>query len=154
VFWHGLMRTLLGIEAGAGEAQTLHGAAMDEVFGNDFLYVLKLDEAVPDGLGIDHYGRSVFALIEAAGLVGADEMFEASVFDGILEGGFELLAALGQTTRARRGFVALVGADKYVVLKFWHGFLFLVSFCNGGSCGPRSFLRQYEIDATRQSYLA
>ena len=115
---------MLGIEAGCGEAQALHGPAMQEVLGDDFIHVFKLDEAVPDGLGIDHDDWAMLALIEAAGLVGADEMLEASVFDGILEGGFELLAAMGKAARAGRGLVALVGADEDVMLKFRHdGFL-------------------------------
>ncbi len=156
VLWYRLMRAMLGIEAGSGEAQPLHGAAMDEVLGDDFFYIFQMNEAVPDGLGIDHHGRAVLALVEAAGLVGTDEMLEASVFDGVLEGGFELFAAVRQAAWAGRGFVALIRTDKDVMFKFRHGggFLFLVSFCNGGSCGLRSFLRQYEIDATRQSYLA
>jgi hypothetical protein len=117
---------MLGIEAGAGETQALYGAAMEEVFGDDFAHVFKLDEAIPDGLGIDHHRGAVFALIEAAGLIGADKMLEASVFDGIFECGFELLAAAGKAARAGRGFVALIRADKDVVLKFRHGGGFLL----------------------------
>jgi hypothetical protein len=146
---------MLGVEAGPGEAQPLHGAAMDEMLGNNFIDVFELDEAVPDGLGINHNRRAVLALIEAAGLIGADEMLEAGIFDRVLECRLQFLAAVRKTAWAGRGFVALIGTDKDVMLKFRHGgFLFLVSFCNGESCGLRSFLRQYEIDATRQSYLA
>jgi hypothetical protein len=117
---------MLGIEAGAGEAQAFHRAAVDEVFGDDFAHVLKLDEAIPDGLGIDHHRGAVLALIEAAGLVGADEMLEASVFDGVFECGFELLTAMRKAAWARRGLVALVRTDKDVVLKFRHGGVFLL----------------------------
>jgi hypothetical protein len=146
---------MLGIEAGAGKSKPLHGTAMDEVFIDDFIDIFEPDEAVPDCLGIDHNGWAVLALVEAAGLVGADEVLEASVLDCVLEGRFELLASLRETAGTGRGFVTLVGADEEMVLKFWHGGTsFFVLFCNGEPCGPRSFLRQYEIDATRQSYLA
>jgi hypothetical protein len=121
VFWHWLMWAMLGVEAGAGEAQTLHGATMDEVFGDNFFYIFKLDKAIPNGLGIDHHRGAVLALVEAAGLVGADKMLEASIFDGVLESGFKLFAATRKAARTRRGLVALVGADEDVVLKFRHG---------------------------------
>src|SRR5665213_2651073 len=94
---------------------------MDEVLGDDFVHIFQMNEAVPDGFGIDHHRRAVLALVEAAGLVGTDEMLEASVFDGVLEGGFEFLAAVRQAARAGRGLVALVRTDKYVMLEFRHG---------------------------------
>ena len=114
------MRAMLGVEAGSGEAQPLHGAAMDEVLGDDLFYIFKLNEAVPDGFGIDHHRRAVLALIEAAGLVGTDKVLETCVFDGILEGGFKLLAAVRQAAWTGRGFVALIRTDKDVMLKFRH----------------------------------
>ena len=83
-----LVRAMLGVEAGCGQAQTFHGAAVDEVLCDDFLHVFQLDEAVPDSLGIDHDRRTMLALVEAAGFVGADEVLEAGIFDGVLEGGF------------------------------------------------------------------
>lgn len=112
---------MFGIEAGAGEPQPLDGAAMDEMLGDNFVHIFKPDEAVPDSLGIDHDRRAMLALVEATGLVGADEVLEAGIFDGVLEGGFELLAASGKTAWAGRGFIALVGADEDMVLKFRHG---------------------------------
>lgn len=155
VLWHRPMRAMLCVEAGSGEAQPLHGTAMDEVLVDDFFYIFQMNEAVPDSFGIDHHRRAMLALIETPRLVGPNQMLETRVLNCIFEGGFELLASVRQATRAGRGFVALICTDKDVMLEFRHsGFLFLVSFCNDGSCGPRSFLRQYEIDATRQSYLA
>ena len=140
VFGRGLVRASLCIQAGAGKSKALDWAAMDEVFCDDFIDIFEVDEAVPDGLGIDHHGRAVLALIEAAGLVGADEMLEASVFDGVLEGGFELLAALRETAWTRCGLVALVGADEEVMFEFrqWGEFL-LCFFCSGGCAGRAAF---------------
>ncbi len=94
------MRTLLGIQASAGQTETLHRAPMDEVFGNDLFHILELHKAIPDPLRIDHHNRAMLALVEAAGLVGADEVLEARVLNGVLEGGFDLLAALGKTAWA------------------------------------------------------
>lgn len=77
---------VLGVETGVGEAQALNGTAVEEMFGDDFFDVFDVDEAVPDGLGIDHDDGAVFALVEAAGFVGPDVVFEASFLDGVLEG--------------------------------------------------------------------
>lgn len=126
------MWAVLGIETGAGKSKALHGAAMDEVLGDDLFDVFKVNEAIPDGLGIDHDDGAVLALVEAAGLVGADEVLEASILDRVLEGRFELLAAMGKAAWTGGRFVALVGADKDMVFKFRHGEdSFFVLFCNG-----------------------
>ena len=108
---------LLGVEAGVGEAKALDGSAVEKMSGDDFRDIFEMDESVPDGLGIDHNDRAVFALVEAAGLVGADVMLEAGFLDGVFEGGFELFAAVGKATGTGGGFVALVGADEDVVVK-------------------------------------
>ena len=113
------MRAVLRVEAGVGKAQALDGTVVEEMFGDDLLDVTRVDVAVPDGLGIDHDDGAVLALIEAAGLVGADVVLEAGFLDGVLEGRFELLAAVRKATGTGGGFVALVGADEDVMVEFW-----------------------------------
>ena len=90
------------------------------MLGDDFFDVFDVDEAVPDGLGVDHDDGAVFALVEAAGFVGPDVVFEAGLLDGILEGGFELFATAGKAAGTVGTFVALVGANEDVVVKFRH----------------------------------
>ncbi len=109
---------LLGVEAGVGKAEALDGTVVEEVFGDDLLDVPDVDVSVPDGFGIDHDYGAVFALVEAAGLVRANVMFEAGFFDGVLEGWFELLAALRKAAGTAGGFVALIGADEDMVVEF------------------------------------
>jgi len=120
VFWQGLMRAMLRIEAGIGEPQTFHGTAMDEVLAHNFIDIFEPHKTIPDSLGIDDDGRPMLALVEAAGLVGADQMLESCLFNGVLEGGFDLLATLGKTARTVCGLVALVGADEEMVLELRH----------------------------------
>ncbi len=93
VFWDWFVGAMLGVEAGVWEAQTLDGTAVEEVLGDDLLDVFDVDEAVPDGLGVDHDDGPVLALVEAAGFVGSDVVLEAGFLDGVLEGGFELFTA-------------------------------------------------------------
>jgi hypothetical protein len=62
----------------------------------------------------------MLALVEAAGLVGADVVLEASFLDGILEGRLELFAAAGETAGARGTLVSLVGADEDMAVELRH----------------------------------
>ncbi len=129
------VRAVVGVEAGVGEAEALDGTAVEDVFGDDLVYVFDVDEAVPDGLGVDDDGGAVLALVEAAGFVGADGVLEAGVFDGVFEGGFELFAAAGAATGTGGGAVALVGADEDVVVKLRHVLEILWGL--GGKVGVR-----------------
>ena len=94
---------------------------MQKVFCHNLIYIFYLDEAIPDSLWIDHNHRPMLALVETAGLIGADAMLQTCLFDGVLECRFDLFAAFWKTTRARCGLVALVCADKDMMLKFRHG---------------------------------
>jgi hypothetical protein len=111
---------MLGVEAGSRQAKPLHGAAMEKVLFDNLVHIFQLDEAVPDRLGIDDDHGAMLALVEAAGLVGANQVLEAGILYSVLEGGFELFAALGKATRAGCVPVALVGANEEMVLKFRH----------------------------------
>ena len=116
------VRAVIGVEACFGEPETLDGATVEDVLGDDLVYVVEIDEAVPDGLGVDDDRRAVLALVEAAGLVGANGVFETGIFESFLEGVFELFAAAGTATRTGGGVVALVGADEDVVVELCHAY--------------------------------
>ena len=119
-FWDWFVGAKLGIEAGVGETQTFYGTAVEKVLGDDLLDVFDVDEAVPNGLGVDHDDWPVLALVEAAGFVGSDVVLEAGFLDGVLEGGFELFTAVWKAAGTVGAFVALVSADKDVVVEFRH----------------------------------
>jgi hypothetical protein len=114
------VRAMLGVDAGFGEAQALDGTAVNEVLLYNLVDVARVNFAVPDGLGVDDDDGTVLALVEAAGLIGADSVFEACVLDRVFEGGLELLGSLRETAGPGGGFVALVGADEDMVLKKRH----------------------------------
>jgi hypothetical protein len=131
---------MLGVEAGSRQAKPLHGAAMEKVLFDNLVHIFQLDEAVPDRFGIDDDHGAMLALVEAAGLVGANQMLEAGVLYSVLEGGFELFSALGQAAGAGCVLVALVGTDKEVVLKFRHRALLSVyCFCDSPCAAHRAF---------------
>ena len=104
---------------------------MNKVLGDNFIHIFKVNEAIPDGLRIDHDHWAMLALIEASGLVGANNMLQSGILDGVLERAFELFAALGKTAWTRCLLVALVGADENVMLKFRHGMDSLLCLLRG-----------------------
>jgi hypothetical protein len=110
----------LCVQTGIGEAEAFDGAAVEEMFGDDLLDVFDVDEAVPDRLRVDDEHGTVLALVETGRLVGADGLFEAGVFNGVLEGGPELFAVLGTAAGAGGAFVALVVTDEEVMFELWH----------------------------------
>jgi len=75
-----------------GEAKAFYGVAAYDVRLDDLVYVRLGDVAVPDGFGIYDYVRTVLALIEATGLVGADAAFQSAggqlLFKEFLQAGF------------------------------------------------------------------
>jgi hypothetical protein len=110
-----------GVNAGVRQNKARDGLSADDVGGDDFVDVVVGDVAVPDGVGVDDDGGSVFALVEASGLVGpngvAHIVFGENLLKFLLELGFGVRIA----TASGMVFVALVGADKDVLFKFWHG---------------------------------
>ena len=110
---------MVGIDAGAGKAEAFDRAAVEEVLLDDLFGVAGFGEAVPDGVGIDDEDGAVLALVEAAGFVDADAVFEARGFDRVLERGAKFLAVVEGAAGAG-GFVTLVEADEEVVLEDWH----------------------------------
>jgi len=73
------------VQARIGQHQTLDGFAADDVRVDDFVDVGFGDVAIPDSIGINNQVRAVLALIEAAGLVGADFALEAALRQFLLE---------------------------------------------------------------------
>jgi hypothetical protein len=113
----GFVGAVLGVEAGVGEQKALDGTAVDEVLADNLVDVFRVDEAVPDRVGIDdHYG-AVLALVETASFVGADFALQAGLLDCVLEGAFQLAAAVAGSTGTGGVFVPLVGADEEVMLE-------------------------------------
>ena len=110
---------MVGVDAGVGKAEALDGATVDEVLLNDLFGVAGFGEAVPDGFGIDDEDGAVLALVEAAGFVDADAVFEARGFDRVLERGAKFLAVVEGAAGAG-GFVTLVEADEEVVFEDGH----------------------------------
>jgi hypothetical protein len=103
-----------------GQHQALHELAADDVLLDDLLDVGLGDVAVPDLLGVDDHRHAVLALVEAARVVGAHDLAEATLAERHLEGVADLHAALALAAAARRVGRALVDADEDMTGKARH----------------------------------
>ena len=135
--------------------------------GNNFIHIGFRNVAVPDSLGVDDHGWSMFALIQAASLVDADAPFQAGNIHGLLEACLQLRFAVGITAGSRAAGFALVDANKYVplilcqevllprnaVVTFHHkGFADWAGFA-GSLCGQENWSRMERMDSNNLTSL-
>jgi hypothetical protein len=79
------MRATFRVHAIVAEAQPLDGPSAYEVFGDNFLRILRRDPAIPDGFRVNHDYRTVLALVQAASLVDANPARKAGGFRKLLQ---------------------------------------------------------------------
>jgi hypothetical protein len=109
-----------GIDAAVSEAQALDGTITHNVGLNDLCHIRESDVAVPDSLGIHDHIRTVFALVEASGLVGADGVFQPAQSQLRLESPLEFGGAGWITASTRMPVGTLVAAYEDVLCEFSH----------------------------------
>ena len=90
------MRARLGIDAGIGQAQSLHRAAIHQVLLHNLCGIFRLHMPVPDSLGIHDYGGPVLALIKATRLVNTDGISQAGGLGVLLQLPLEFALAIGR----------------------------------------------------------
>src|SRR5271157_2682459 len=114
------MGTVGIVQAAFGNQEIIEDFSSQDCFGDDPGNVLGGDPAIPDSLGIDHDGRSVLALVEAAGMIGPGQGAESGLPEFDLESFLERLAARRVAATALVARVADVTADEYVVREGRH----------------------------------
>jgi hypothetical protein len=100
--------------------QTLHRVAAHQVLLHDLLGVLRLGEAVPDIVWVDHANGRVLALVHAAGFQHADLAFQAGIFYQLLQFVLQFLRALVPAGWPGCVGVTLIHADKDLPLGNTH----------------------------------
>ena len=100
--------------------QALDRPPSEDVGLHDLVNVLQRDVAVPDGVGINHDGGAVFALVEASRLVGADGGAGSGLGQADLEGSVKVAGGGTIATAARMIVGTLVAADEDVPDELWH----------------------------------
>jgi hypothetical protein len=114
------VRAGLGVEAFVGEAKAFDRRAANDVRVDDLIDVGFGDVAVPDGFGIHDDGGTVFALVEASGLIGANAAFDSALSQLLLK--YLLQTGLGEGIAGSAGMSrrALVSTDENVMFECRH----------------------------------
>jgi len=113
------MRTTLCIQTRIRQPQPLDRTPMHQMFIHNLLHISYMNEPIPHRIGIDHYNRSMLALVKTAKLIRTNLPLQSRSLHRILEGRLKLPAAFVQATRTRSALVTLIRANKYVMLKLW-----------------------------------
>jgi len=66
-----------GIQAGFRDAQAIDWLILHDVRSDNLVHVIGCNSAVPNGFWVDHHGRAVLTLVEAASLIGAHLTLES-----------------------------------------------------------------------------
>jgi hypothetical protein len=108
-----------GVQNLIGDEQPPHRLATDNVRFDDFVHIFGLHAAIPDGFGVNDDGGAEFALIEAAGFVGAHHL-DAALGELGFEEALEFALAGGIAAGARMAWFALVHTNKNMLFKLGH----------------------------------
>ena len=103
-----------------GRGRLLKTMAYFENVIDDLIDVGFGDVTIPDGVGIDHDVWSVLALIEAAGLIGANSSFQVALGQFLLEQFLQIGFGGGIAASAGMAGRSLVSANKDMFLEFRH----------------------------------
>ena len=114
------MRATLCIQTRIGQPQPLHWPPMQQMLRDDLLHVLHMNEPIPDGIRIDHHHRPMLALVQAPQFIRPDLPLQPRLLDRVFEGRFQLFAPPPGTTWPVGLLIALVGADKHMMLELSH----------------------------------
>ena len=114
------MLTHCSVEAPVGEAQTLDRDATHDVRFDDLFYIGFGNKSIPDCVRVDDDVRSVFALVQASGLVCAHSAFESALGQPLLEHLLQFSFGVRIAAAARMASRALVPTDEDVFLEVWH----------------------------------
>lgn len=73
------MRTSIAIDTGLRQPQTFHWTPSNDMFLDNLLDIAWMNIAIPDSFGIDDHHRSVLALVQTTGFIGADLVLQSGL---------------------------------------------------------------------------
>jgi len=110
----------LRVDAGISQPQSLHGLPANDVGFDDLIHIHQGHASIPNRFGVDHEVRTVFALVQAPGLVSSDAPLQSALFQLLLKQFLQFGCALGIAAAARVSRRPLVPTNKDVPLKPGH----------------------------------
>jgi len=146
------------VDAGVPQTQALDRNSAYEVRVDDLLDIVGGDSAIPDPIRIDHDVGSVFALVQASGLVCPDFTLKAALGQFLLEKLLQRGLTRWIAAAPRMSIWPLIPADENVFLKLGHeevtGFYQAMTACAVGSVANFRRLRSTIFFASWRTFFA
>lgn len=120
LIFRGAVLARCGVQAGIRQAQPLHRTTADDMRLHNLVDVRFGNVPVPDCFGVDHDIRPVFALVEAAGLVGSHFALQSVLGKLLFKELLQLRLRHGITTPPWMSRRSLVSANEDMFFKLWH----------------------------------
>jgi len=111
------MRTALGVDALLSQSQPLNRTSTHQMLLHDLDCIRRLHMAIPHSLRVNHYGRPVFALVQAHGFIDAHRCAQTGGFRQLLQLRMELTFSVSRAGRPGSIGGAGVVANKDVTFK-------------------------------------
>ena len=100
--------------------QPFHWFTSQNVGRDNFIYIAGAHASVPDRFGINNNSGSVFTLVQATGVIGADISFEPFFGELLLEQDLQFFLGCGVTAAAWVSGRALVPTHENMLFKLRH----------------------------------
>ena len=107
-----------------GHEQAFHQFSLDHVSFHNFRDVGFIADPIPDALRINDDAGTIFAMIQAPGLVGTDDAFEAKALNFLLEECVKLRGTVIGTAPSRVTLGPLINANEDMMLESAHDCVF------------------------------
>ena len=85
---------------------------LENVSLHQFGHIGFRTDPIPGAFRIDHHARPIFAMVQAAGLIGPNRSFDAQPLDLFFKESMQPFGALVGTAPARVAFGPLIDTDK------------------------------------------
>lgn len=108
------------VEAAISSDEALYRLATENMRIDYFIHIFCSNTPVPNCVRVDHDVRPMFALVKAAGFVGADPVLETACHQFLFENPLQLACSARIATSSRMAGRALIDADKDMFLEFRH----------------------------------
>ena len=115
------MFTDTGIQALVFQPESFHRTSSHDVGFNNLVYIIRRDSSIPDCFRINHNVWPMLALIEAAGVIGANSALQSPLGEFLLESCVQFGTSAGIAAAARMVLRPHIAADKNVAFEFRHG---------------------------------
>jgi hypothetical protein len=133
------MFTAAGIQALVSQPESFHRTSSHDVGFHNLVYIIQRDSSIPDCFRINHNVWPMLALIQAAGVIGANSALQSELRQFLLESRVQFGPSARIAAAAHMALGAHIAADENVAFKFRHGSM-VQEECQGIGAATRGSL--------------